>query len=136
MAAHNENFPWMSHKGDYDFFKKSMVQHKQVDGIDSLGEGLFNINWKKGNDLKVFICDCYCYTISEYIETTTHYNDVNVVIINSKWCNYTMEAKKHCYDNQVGLYTLEEFMVALNYNNYWEYLRPEQKEIFNKNGWF
>lgn len=135
MPASNSDFPWMSHYGHYKFFEERMTSHSRTLNLAALEGGLYELERDYGDTLRVFICECYSYGIAEYFETSDNHDALNAIIINSNWCGYTDEAKLHCIEQQVGLFTIKEFMAALNKPDFWTYLSAEQKERFEKNGW-
>lgn len=135
MPAHNDEFPWMSYYGHYKFFEDKMLLHNKVGSIQNTGDGLYEINLSEGRVIKVFICECYSFGLAEYYETVEELGEIQAVIINSNWCGYTHEAKRYCREHGVGLFSIGEFMAALNMENFWEYLTEREKEYFKKNGW-
>jgi len=134
MPAENAEFPWMSYYGHYKFFEDKMRSHKKVDSIKNTGEGLYEIKLTDERVLKVFICDCYSFSLADYYETIEHLGKIQCVIINSTWCKYTDEAKLHCREDGVGLFRLSDFMVALNQNKFWLYLSKVEREHFESLG--
>ena len=134
MSAYNDSFPWMSYYGDYKFFEDRMRSHGKVMDVRNTGDGLYEIDLTDGRTLKVFICECYSYGMAEYYESVNKLGDLNAVVINSNWCGYTMDAKLHCRDHNVGLFDIRGFMAALNLRSYWEYLTEEEKKYFEKKG--
>ena len=132
MPAHNESFPWMSYYGNYSFFEDRMRSHGKIVDLQNIADGLYVINLIDGRTLKVFICECYSYGMAEYYESVEELGDLNVVVINSIWCGYSMDVKRHCLEQNVGLFDINGFMAALNQRNYWEYLTPQEKEYFDK----
>ena len=135
MSAHNKEFPWMSYYGNYKFFEDRMKSHSRVSNLINTGAGLYEINLIDGRKLKTFICECYSYGIAEYHESVEKLGDLEAVIINSNWCGYSMDAKLHCQEHNVGLFDISGFMAALNISNYWEYLTKQEKEYLEKKGW-
>lgn len=132
MPAHNESFPWMSYYGNYSFFEDRMRSHGKIVDLQNIADGLYVINLIDGRTLKVFICDCYSYGMAEYYESVEELGELNVVVINSIWCGYSKDVKRHCLEQNVGLFDINGFMAALNQRNYWEYLTPQEKEYFDK----
>ena len=43
MPAHNENFPWMSYYGNYNFFEKRMSEHSKVGAVKKVSPSLYHI---------------------------------------------------------------------------------------------
>jgi len=85
-----------------------------------------------GDTLRVFICECYAFGVAEYLETAERLGNIDVVIINSAWCGYSLDAKLYCRNVNVGLFKIGEFMSALYLNDHWLHLTEEQKEYFLK----
>jgi hypothetical protein len=138
MPAENEDFPWRSYYGNYNFFEDRMKQHssiKKLNRLNRLGDGLYEIQKMNGDTLRTFICECYSYGVAEYIETKDNHGEIDAVVINSLWCEYTMEAKHFCFDEEVGLFVIADFMAAINQDDHWRYLTEEQSEYFEDNGW-
>lgn len=135
MAARNEAFPWTSHYGHYEFFEEQMNRHGKVASLSPRGTGLYDLTRWQGDPLRVFICECYAFGVAEYMETVKRLGQIDSVIINSYWCGYSPEAKRFCRDARVGLFSIGEFMAALNRADYWSYLTDAEKEDFKKRGW-
>ena len=136
MTSYNDSFPWMSYYGHYNFFEDRMQSHVTVSSVRNIGDGLYEISLVNGRILKVFICECYSYGIAEYYESVEKLGKLDAVIINSIWCGYTMDAKLHCREHEVGLFDIRGFMAALNIKDYWKYLTNEEKEYLEERGQF
>lgn len=136
MPAHNKEFPWMSYYKNYSFFEERMAQHNKVSDVRNTGAGVYELNLVNGKAMKIFICECYSYDVAEYRETVENIGEIDAVIINSNWCSYTYNAKRHCLERGVGLFDISGFMAAINREKYWEYLTDSEREYFSKNGWF
>jgi hypothetical protein len=90
---------------------------------------------KSGKRIRLFICECYSYGYAEYVETTQHLGKLGAIVINSAWCGYTLEAKRLCRDQGVGLFKIKDFMASLNKLEFWLYLNEREVEIFREKGW-
>ena len=135
MPAHNEHFPWMSYYRNYNFFMQRMHEHSKVNSIDSINPSLYNIELTSGRTLKVFICECYSFDVAEYVESCENYGKLAAVVISSNWCGYSLDVKRHCMAEQVGVFDTEGFMAAINKNEFWTYLTKYEQEHFRENGW-
>lgn len=135
MPAHNNEFPWMSYYGNYNFFESRMSEHRKVESIRKIKPSLYDIVRSDGTTIRVFICECYSFDVAEYIESSQELGELDAVIISSNWCGYTFDVKRHCMREQVGVYDIGGFMAALNMPNYWEYLTKYEREKFKENGW-
>lgn len=129
MAAYNDSYPWTSYYGHYDFFEQRIGGHSRTAQLQRCGDGLYILTKKDGAQLRVFVCECYSYGVAEYMETVGKIGKVDAVIINSNWCGYTPDAKQHCREQKVGLFTIAEFMGALNQRDFWKYLTPVESEV-------
>lgn len=135
MPAHNDNFPWMSYYGNYNFFEQRMREHSKVNAIQKINPSLYHIELVDGRVIKTFICECYSFDIAEYIESCEELGELNAVLISSNWCGYSLDVKRYCMSEKVGVYDIRGFMSALNMNNYWQYLTQYEKDKFKENGW-
>lgn len=131
MPAHSDTFPWVSYYGHYNFFEERMQSHSQVLNLRNTEGGTYEIDLADGRTLRTFICECYSYGLAEYYETVENLGNIDAVIINSNWCSYTMEAKRHCKEQKVGLFNIGDFMAALNRKDFWDYLTEYEKEHLN-----
>lgn len=135
MPAHNDNFPWMSYYGNYNFFEQRMHEHSKVNSCERLDSGLYNIELNNGNTLKVFICECYSFGTAEYVESCDNYGPLDAVVISSNWCGYGLELKRDCMANRVGIFDVRGFMAAINRNEYWTYMTDYERDRFQEYGW-
>lgn len=135
MPAHNNTFPWVSYYKNYDFFENRIKTHSKVHGIREAEPGLYEMDLTDGRKIRVFVCECYSFGLAEYYESKENLGTIDAIIINSKWCGYTFEAKRYCLKHRVGLFDIAGFMAALNKDNFWEYLTDHETETFRKNGW-
>lgn len=134
MPAHSEEFPWPSCYGHFSFFEQRMHAHSRVRDLEASGEGKYRLFKTDGTVLETFICECYSYGAAEYLETTTKLGKLDVIIISSNWCGYSDDLKMQCRDEQVGLFSIRDFMAALNRPDFWAYLSDWDKERYKKRG--
>jgi hypothetical protein len=127
MTAYNQNFPWLSHSGGYNFFESKMLGHNKVNWIKSKKTGLYEIFLNDGRTLNVFICECYSFGIAEYYESIENLGPLDAIIINSNWCGYSIEVKLHCQNINVGVFNIGGFMAAINKLRFWDYFSEVDK---------
>jgi hypothetical protein len=132
MGGHSENFPWPSYYGHFGFFEARMNQHGRVVSLVAEGNGTYQLTRTNGDTLRVFICECYAFGIAEYMETVENLGRLNAVIINSAWCGYSPDAKRHCREERVGLFKIDEFMAALHHDDYWNPLTNDESEYLEE----
>lgn len=135
MPAYSDNFPWMSYYGNYRFFEQRMQEHSKVSSCNKLAPSLYNIKLTNGKELKVFVCECYAFGSAEYIESCENHGSLDAVVISSNWCGYSLELKRDCMGDKVGIFDVGGFMAAINKTEFWSYLTVDEKDRFKENGW-
>lgn len=135
MAGHSASFPWPSYYGHFNYFERAMQQHRKVASLTAEGNGVYRLIRANGDTLRIFICECYAFGVAEYMETVGQLGNLHAVIINSAWCGYSPDAKRHCRDENVGLFRIGEFMGALHRDDYWAYLTDQEAKYFEERGW-
>lgn len=112
-----------------------MRGHNRVAGLKKTGDGVYDLSLVGGRVVRVFVCECYSFGEAEFIEVIGKIGPVDAVVISSNWCGYTLDAKRECRAQKVGIFTIGDFMAALNLPDAWGYLNEYEKEIFRKNNW-
>lgn len=112
-----------------------MLEHSKVDSIENVAPGLYSIKLYGGRDLKVFICECYSFDVAEYMESCGNYGSLDAVVISSNWCGYSLDVKRHCMSENVGVFDISGFMAAINRRDYWTYMTKYERDRFQENGW-
>ncbi|EFE3929092.1 hypothetical protein CHZ71_003397 [Escherichia coli] len=135
MPAENNKFPWLSYYRNYNFFEQRMREHSKVVSCENINIGLYNIRLTNGRTLKVFICECYAFGTAEYVESCENYGELNAVVISSNWCGYSLDIKRDCMQNNVGIFNIGGFMAAINRDMFWTYMTEYEKERFKEYGW-
>jgi len=131
MPACNEDFPWLPYYENYDYFEKIILTHSKVKAlIPTTKVGMYRLELRDGRVLSIFICDCYSFGVAEYHECVEELGKLDAIIINSIWCGYTEEAKIYCRNNGIGLFSIKEFMGAINLQKFWMYLTEWQKNKY------
>ena len=125
----------MSYYGNYAFFEQRMQEHSKVMGCDKISPSLYLITLASGAKIKVFICECYAFGAAEYLEVCENFDNVNAVVISSNWCGYSIELKRDCMVNEVGIFDIGGFMAAINKPKFWAYLNSYEKDRFKEYGW-
>ena len=134
MPAHSEDFPWPSAYGHFNFFEQRMRTHSRVRDLKALGNGRYRLTKTDGNVLETFICECYSYGVAEYLETISKFGKLDAVIISSNWCGYTDDLKMQCRHERVGLFSIRDFMAAVNRAEFWAYLSDWDTDRYKRRG--
>ena len=127
MSAHSNEFPWPSYYGHFDYFEQRMAKHNRVQSLTRTSSpGTYVLKRTNGPDIRLFICECYLFGVAEYHEVVANLGRVDAVIIASLWCKYTGQVQDRCRDQDVGVFTIAEFMGAINRREIWTYVGPEE----------
>ena len=104
MPAYSDEFPWPPHYGNFNFFEDKMKLHSRVIELIKSSKNVYHIVRKADSRaLTVFICECYSFGCAEAMETISKLENIDVIIINSLWCSYSMDAKHYCRSRKIGL---------------------------------
>lgn len=103
-----------------NYFHRVMSGHEKVDRVILIEEdfykAIFEIYLTDGRLLITYIADVYVLTAADVREVVSEYEDVNCIVVVSNWDHYTPDAKNIAKEMRIGVYTLKEFMKAINYN--------------------
>ena len=104
-----------------DFQKRWMQYYiRKVDSVTLIEEdfykAIFEIQLSDGRLLITYIADVYVLTAADVREVVSEYDDVDCIVVVSNWDHYTSDAKNIAKAMGIGVFTLNEFMKALNYN--------------------
>lgn len=94
------------HKLVVSAIKKSQETYKSIVEITRKGEL---------PALKAYVADIYILTASDVNELLYCHPEIDCIVVISNWNHYTYQAKQMARDGGVGVFTLNEFLEALNY---------------------
>ena len=102
------------------YFQRAVKSHDMVTEvyIDDICyyKAIATIQRKYGiEDLKAYIADVYILTASDVAEVMERYPDIDCIVVISNWNQYTDLAKENAKMLGVGVFTLKQFLAALNY---------------------
>lgn len=103
-----------------NYFHRVMNEHEKVDRVNLVEEdtykAIFEILLTDGRLLVTYIGDVYVLTAADVREIVSEYEEVDCIVIVSNWDHYTSDAKDVAKGMRIGVFTLKEFMKAINYN--------------------
>jgi hypothetical protein len=135
VPAHSDHFPWPSYYKNFDGLERILSGHSKVDEIKSLGDGLYELRRKQGDTLRLFICECYSFGVAEFVESNEKIGPLNAILISSAWCGYSIDVKRMCRDQGIGVFDTKGLMAALNRQQFWLHLTDRETETFSERGW-
>lgn len=130
MPDHYIKYP---RKESIYYFEQAMDRHNRVLKWKEISDSYYEIQREGLSSIHVFVSNYYALSISDYYEITSEY-DIDCLITISNWNRVTQDAYELGKRNGVGVFTMNEFMGALNCARPCTYIRPIDKEDNDRHG--
>lgn len=116
------------------YFLDAIGRHNKVRKIEQVEEQLFKITKTNGRKMLVHLTNIYVVSEAEVIEIMSSHNHIDAIVTISTWNSYSVSGKEIAKANKIGLFLMDEFMGALNFegNLFINYLTPFQREQLKK----
>ncbi|WP_066074637.1 hypothetical protein [Neobacillus soli] len=116
------------------YFLDAIGRHNKVRKIEQVEEQLFKITKRNGRKVLVHLTNIYVVSEAEVIEIMSSHNHIDAIVTISTWNSYSVSGKEVAKANKIGLFLIDEFMGALNFegNLFINYLTPFQREQLKK----
>ncbi|MCM3454921.1 hypothetical protein M3685_13415 [Heyndrickxia oleronia] len=116
------------------YFLDAIGRHNKVRKIEQVEEQLFKITKTNGRKMLVHLTNIYVVSEAEVIEIMSSHNHIDAIVTISTWNSYSVSGKGIAKANKIGLFLMDEFMGALNFegNLFINYLTPFQREQLKK----
>lgn len=113
-----------------EYFLNAIGSHNKVEKIEQIGDQLFKINKTNGSKMLVHLTNIYVVSEAEVIEIMSGHNHIDAIVTISAWNSYSERGKEVAKANKIGLFLMDEFMGALNFegNLFINYLTKWQRE--------
>jgi hypothetical protein len=108
-------------KSNRQFLEKVLGEHTRVESFDSDGDRTYTVVRNQGDTLRIYLTGKYTFGILDYYELRANHPTVDCIVAASPYLSYTRDAKEAARGDCVGLFTMKEFLGALNYTRVWEY---------------
>lgn len=114
------------------FFMSRVKGHSKVESIEQLEEQLFKIIKLNGKELLVHLTNYYVVSEAEVYEIMSQHNGhkLNSIVTISLWNSYSSTGKSVAEENGIGLFLINEFLGALNFDGkaFINYITPEERK--------
>ena len=116
------------------FFTSRMDEHSRVTRctvIDNKHEYLFKVTREisgSKSTVIVHLTDAYLYGLSDLYARPKELKGNSYVVIGMPHASASDDAIDEAKKHHIGIGHIRRFMGALNYNNMWEYITPEEQE--------
>ena len=96
------------------YIEKYLATHKSIKRMEKLNIAMFDVDLKDGRNLRVFATNTYFFTEYTFNNIMAIDPAIDVIICSNPYGSYTKESKALCIENEVGLFTLRQFMGAIH----------------------
>ncbi|MCQ6267138.1 hypothetical protein M1K46_15885 [Fictibacillus sp. WQ 8-8] len=116
------------------YFLDAIGGHNKVRKIEQVEEQLFKITKTNGRKVLVHLTNIYAVSEAEVIEIMSSHSHIDAIVTISNWNSYSVSGKEVAKANKIGLFLMDEFMGALNFegNLFINYLTAYQREQLKK----
>ncbi|SKB01327.1 hypothetical protein [Sporosarcina newyorkensis] len=116
------------------YFLNAIGRHDKVQKIEQIEEQLFKISKTNGRNISVHLTNIYIVSEAEVIDIMSGHDHIDAIVTISNWNSYSESGKEIAKANKIGLFLMNEFMGALNFegNFFIDYLTPWQREQLKK----
>ncbi|MDO6658002.1 hypothetical protein [Anaerobacillus sp. 1_MG-2023] len=117
------------HKTSLAFLEERLSAHNKVVNFTKTDEYFYKIQRCTGLvEINLLLVDCYTIGFAEYIYFKKEFPIANAIVTSSNWNRYTLDAKNAARQEEVGLFNIGEFLGALNFDEFWNYVKKTDKE--------
>lgn len=99
------------------YITKFLANHDFIKQMEQLDIANMLVDLKDGRTLRVFVTNTYCFTEYSFDRVMAMSPEVDAIICSNPSGCYSDAAKRHCIDQEVGLFMLNEFMGALRFKD-------------------
>lgn len=110
------------------FFERAMRNHNKVRKINKLSDSYYEIVRLDLSSIRVFVSNYYALSLADYYEVLEEYSDIDCLITISNWNGVTQDAYAQGKRNSVGVFKMDEFLGAINFEEPSRYIRPIDRE--------
>lgn len=113
------------------YIDKFLANHSFINKMEKLNVYMFEVTLKDYRNLRVFATNTYFFTEHTFNQITAIDPAIDAIICSNPYASYTEDAKSLCIDQNIGLFSLKEFMGAIRKkgNEFLNYLLQENKNL-------
>jgi hypothetical protein len=121
-------------KESIEIFKQYISTKPNVYGIQEVYREKYIILRKGKADIKVYLTNIYIVSEADVYEILSMDSDIDCIVTMSNWNSYTLDAKKLCKQQGIGLFEFSEFLGAVYYdgNKFLDYEPPKPDESLQR----
>ena len=123
MPSYND---WGVEYPAIQFFENGLLSHSRVESFARSNDILFTIHLTDGRSLIALLVSEYTVGEAAVIRAISKFPSVNHIVTSGVWCSYTEQAKQYGFDHNVGVFVIDEFLGALNWEEPIKYQKPSK----------
>jgi predicted nucleotidyltransferase len=95
--------------------ERFLIDHVNIAAMEEINDAVFVVECRNGSRLRVFVTNNYFFTEYTYEKVLTQDPNISAIVCSNPYSSYSEASKERCITDNVGLFTLPEFMGALNF---------------------
>ncbi|WP_342536518.1 hypothetical protein [Sporosarcina sp. FSL K6-3508] len=110
------------------FLEDRLRSHSKVEEYKKISDYYYLIKRRPGlRNIKLLITDLYTIGMADFIEQKNNYPEMNAMLTISSWNGYTPSVKNEAKKEQIGIFVLAEFLGAINFDEFWNYIKEDNE---------
>ena len=106
-------------------FERVLGTHDRVRSFARSADIFFALELVNGKETSVLLVSEYTVGLAAVIRAIDEFPDLNHIVTSGVWCGYTEEAKEYGLEHDIGVFVIDEFLGALNWDNPIEYVKRD-----------
>src|SRR4051794_13497010 len=101
-------------RANREFVEKILSGHDKVESFEGDGDRQYTVKRTRGDTLNVYLTGMYTFGVIDFYDLRASHPLVDCIVTASPYLSYTADAKEEAQRAGVGLFTMKEFLGALN----------------------
>ena len=114
------------------YFLSRVQCHNKVISAEQIEEQLFKITKVNGKKIFIHLTNYYVVSEAEVYEIMSQHESykIDCIVTISMWNGYSSSGKRVAKENSMGLFVMNEFLGALNFDGqaFIDYITPEERK--------
>ena len=108
------------------FFERLLHTHNRVESFTRSDDILFRVCRTNGTITNVLLVTEYTVGVAAVIRAIDEFPTTNHIVTSGKWYAYTEEAEQYALERDIGVFVIDEFLGALNWDNPIKYRKKDK----------
>lgn len=127
MTGRMEN-SWGVSFSQISFLQRLLEGHDNILNVKRSHDLLFEVERRVQKDLLKILClNEYTMSLSDVLRSLEEFGKIDIIYVGGGWCGYTLDAKKYCLDQKIGIYVTNEMSGGIWKDGYWDHHQRDDK---------